>query len=158
MSKINKLGKVIFFPVLLLSFSLLLKGTEKKLFKAAEKGDLKKVKMYIEKKKVNINAQEKDGDTALHEAAEEGHVEVVRYLLRKDADKTIKNKKGKTALDKAEEELKEEEVDSEKYKNLKEVIMHLKRKWREADPEKVKKRALGFKPVIVSPEEQKKAQ
>ena len=51
----------------------------------------------------SVNAQDINGDTALHRAAEAGHLEVVRVLLEFGADLSIKNNKGETPLDMARE-------------------------------------------------------
>ena len=49
---------------------------------------------------MDINAKNKDGETALMLASSEGHLEIVKLLLlRKGADVNIKNNDGKTALD-----------------------------------------------------------
>jgi ankyrin repeat protein len=42
------------------------------------------------------------GGTALFGAADVGHVEAVKFLLKNNADRSIKNSRGKTALDLAE--------------------------------------------------------
>ena len=46
----------------------------------------------------NVNLRDKDGDTALHGAAETGNVEIMRMLLDKGADPNAKNKQGGTPL------------------------------------------------------------
>lgn len=51
----------------------------------------------------DINCLTNDGDTPLHLACENGHLNVVTVLLMHGADKSIKNKNGKTALDIAKE-------------------------------------------------------
>lgn len=48
-----------------------------------------------------INTRDKDGDTALHYAADTGHSEVVRLLLDRGASPNSANKEGKTALNAA---------------------------------------------------------
>jgi ankyrin repeat protein len=60
-------------------------------------GNLGKVKLALQKNP-NVNQADADGYTALHFAAENGHVEVVRLLLAKGADRT-KRAKGKTPTD-----------------------------------------------------------
>ncbi len=52
--------------------------------------------------KLDANTQDRDGDTALHDAARFGHAECVDVLVAAGADKSIKNKKGETASDVAE--------------------------------------------------------
>ena len=46
----------------------------------------------------NVNLQDKDGDTALHGAAETGNVEIIRMLLDKGANPNAKNQQGGTPL------------------------------------------------------------
>jgi len=46
----------------------------------------------------DVKLQDKDGDTALHGAAETGNVEIMRLLLDKGADPNAKNKEGGTPL------------------------------------------------------------
>lgn len=46
----------------------------------------------------DVSLQDKDGDTALHGAAETGNVEILRMLLDKGADINAKNKQGGTPL------------------------------------------------------------
>lgn len=41
-------------------------------------------------------------NTALHWASMRGHVEIVKYLLQKGADRTIQNKQGKMPIDLAQ--------------------------------------------------------
>jgi ankyrin repeat protein len=72
---------------------------EEDLYKAASEGNLARVKSLIAAK-VNVNAKNKDGLTALMWASNEayGHVEVVRALLAAKADVNAKNNDGETAL------------------------------------------------------------
>ena len=51
-----------------------------------------------------------DGDTALHIACKEGHVNVIESLLSQGADMTIKNNGGNTPLDECEYPSKDEIV------------------------------------------------
>jgi len=46
----------------------------------------------------DVKLQDKDGDTALHGAAETGNAEIMRLLLDKGADPNAKNKQGGTPL------------------------------------------------------------
>ena len=48
-------------------------------------------------------AQDADGDSALHNAARGGHLDVVQYLLQRGADPTLRNEQGKTAAAEAED-------------------------------------------------------
>jgi len=49
--------------------------------------------------RVDVNARDKEGDTALHDAARFGHAEVVRLLVAGGADLSIRNNAGFTALE-----------------------------------------------------------
>ena len=46
---------------------------------------------------INVNVQNKIGDTALHSAAWKGSPEIVDMLIQFGADRTLKNADGKTA-------------------------------------------------------------
>jgi ankyrin repeat protein len=46
----------------------------------------------------DVNAQDGDGDTALHGAAQTGNVEIMKRLLEKGANLNVKNKEGGTPL------------------------------------------------------------
>ncbi|MBO4405988.1 MAG: ankyrin repeat domain-containing protein [Alphaproteobacteria bacterium] len=48
---------------------------------------------------INVNAQDKNGRTALMSATDRGHYEMVQLLLEHGADVSIKNKRGGTVLD-----------------------------------------------------------
>lgn len=60
-------------------------------------GNVGKVKLELQKNP-DVNRADADGYTALHAAAENGHVEVVKLLLAKGADRT-KRAMGKTPAD-----------------------------------------------------------
>lgn len=65
-------------------------------------GNLDKMKEIVNQ---NVNAKtDKDGVTPLHIAAQEGHVDIVDYLLSNQADPNIKNKDGETPLHLAAQE------------------------------------------------------
>lgn len=53
---------------------------------AASKGDLAEVKSLLESDKINMDATAFDGRAALHLAANEGRLEVVKYLLAAGAN------------------------------------------------------------------------
>lgn len=69
---------------------------------AASFGDLKTLKAFHEKG-VMINDSNRDGITALHAAAVNGHNEVIQYLLSEGANKNMINKFGNTPLENARE-------------------------------------------------------
>jgi len=60
--------------------------------------------------KINPNIQDHAGDTALHDAARFGHVDVVQILLEAGADPSIKNNQGKDPLTLAELANKEDVI------------------------------------------------
>jgi len=47
----------------------------------------------------DVNAAGDLGSTPLHEAVEQGHLEVVKFLLEHGASPTVKNELGKTPCD-----------------------------------------------------------
>ena len=55
-----------------------------------------------------ITCSLKDGNTALHIACINGHINVIRCLLSQGADMTSKNKDGSTPLDECQETIKDE--------------------------------------------------
>ncbi len=67
---------------------------------AAYKGDLARVNALIAAK-ADVNAQHKNGGTALMWASSKGHIEVVRALLAAKADVNARDGMGETALMKA---------------------------------------------------------
>lgn len=67
--------------------------------KMAQDGDVAGVKMFITGNKVNINATDPFGWTALMCAAKSGHDSCVTLLLRSGADAQLKNNQGMTAKD-----------------------------------------------------------
>jgi len=71
------------------------------LHNCAAAGGLKWVKEAIVKG-IDVNST-KDGSTALHKAAANGHEEIVQYLLSWKADQTITDNNDNTALEKAVE-------------------------------------------------------
>ena len=64
----------------------------------------------------DVNHRTKNGNTPLMKAAINGHVECVKILLNKGADKGIQNKEHKTAKMLCEEAKKKEEQRKEKFK------------------------------------------
>jgi ankyrin repeat protein len=74
------------------------------------------VKLLV-KAKVNLNHQNKSGDTSLHLAAKNGQTALVKFLLAHGAKPNIKCKSGKTPLQLAEEANKISK-DREKYQEI----------------------------------------
>lgn len=112
---------IISFSILILIFLILklkdlLTPKEERFLKAAENGDLKKIKSMLNKEiniKTLINAVDKENNTALILASKFGYDEIVKILIENGADINIKNNDGKTALDYAEEN---------DYKNIIELL------------------------------------
>ena len=71
---------------------------------AASDGDLEAVRAEL-KKSTEVNAVDRDGGTALHQAACNHHVEVVKALLRAGATANIADGAGRTPLHFAAREL-----------------------------------------------------
>ena len=69
-----------------------------KFHKAAAKGDSKFIQSCLDAK-TPINSVEGNGWTALHAAASNGKVEMVKQLLNAGANSALKDKNGKTPLD-----------------------------------------------------------
>lgn len=53
---------------------------------------------------LKINAKTRKGTNALHFAAKKGHVDLVRYLIRRRGNVSAKDRNGKTAMDLASDE------------------------------------------------------
>jgi len=64
-------------------------------------GDLEQLKA-MEEQEIDLNALDEYGFTPLHLAADRGHVELVRELLRVGADRGVRDSEGLTALELAE--------------------------------------------------------
>jgi len=64
----------------------------------ARSGNLKAIKEMVKHQNVNVNAMDKKGKTALMWAANYGHIEVVKFLVKSGADVNIADNKGRTAL------------------------------------------------------------
>jgi len=80
----------------------LLKKNFKELLEASKNGNLKKVELLLKENNVDINEKDSIGDsignTALMEACEYGHLEIVKLLIEKGADVNLDNNFGITAL------------------------------------------------------------
>jgi ankyrin repeat protein len=67
----------------------------------APTGMLAAVKYLVEELHVDVNAQDAEGNTAVHNAASRGDNEMIQYLVSKGADVTIVNRMGQTTVDMA---------------------------------------------------------
>ncbi len=68
------------------------------LIKATELDNIQLVRRVIEKNNAVISMKNADKDTALHIAAKKGFKNIVEYLLKQGADRTIKNKANITPI------------------------------------------------------------
>ena len=67
----------------------------------APTGMLAAVKYLVEELHADVNAADHEGNTALHNAAARGDVEMIQYLVSKGADVKAVNREGKTTADMA---------------------------------------------------------
>ncbi len=67
----------------------------------APTGMLAAVKYLVEELHADVNAADHEGNTALHNAAARGDVEMIQYLVSKGADVKVVNREGKTTADMA---------------------------------------------------------
>jgi uncharacterized protein len=67
----------------------------------APTGMMAAVKYLVEELGVDVNAKDHEGNTALHNAAARGDVEMIKYLVSKGADVKAVNREGKTTADMA---------------------------------------------------------
>jgi uncharacterized protein len=59
------------------------------------------VKYLVEELHADVNAKDHEGNTALHNAAARGDVEMIQYLVSKGGDVKAVNREGKTTADMA---------------------------------------------------------
>jgi ankyrin repeat protein len=78
------------------------------IFLAASVNSKKALEYLLQKSPGQINTQNKNGDTALHEAARYGTAQTMTALLMAGAKKDIKNHDGKTPLEIAKSQKNEE--------------------------------------------------
>jgi uncharacterized protein len=67
----------------------------------APTGMMAAVKYLIEELGADVNGEDEDGNTALHNAASRGDNEMIKYLVSKGADVTKVNRRGQTTVDMA---------------------------------------------------------
>ncbi|MEY4634797.1 MAG: hypothetical protein RJA55_595 [Acidobacteriota bacterium] len=65
----------------------------------APTGMLAAVKYLVEEVGADVNAEDEDGSTALHNAASRGDNEMILYLVSKGADVKVVNRRGQTTVD-----------------------------------------------------------
>ncbi|MFH1831407.1 MAG: ankyrin repeat domain-containing protein [bacterium] len=71
------------------------------LFKAVFYGELKAVKFFVNEKKMDVNEKNQGKYTPLHLAAENGYLDIVKFLIEKGASINEKDNSGNTPLHKA---------------------------------------------------------
>ena len=59
------------------------------------------VKYLVDEMHADVNAADHEGNTALHNAAARGDVEMIQYLVSKGADVTLVTREGRTTADMA---------------------------------------------------------
>jgi ankyrin repeat protein len=89
--------KLILLCLVLISTAVYAGEKEDQLLAAAKNGKVEIVRQLI-KEGVDINAKDKDGDTALIYACDQGHAEIVKLLIEAKADVNTIDKDGNTAL------------------------------------------------------------
>jgi ankyrin repeat protein len=67
----------------------------------APTGLLAAVKYLVEEHGADVNAEDEDGNTAVHNAASRGDIEMIQYLVSKGADVKKVNRRGQTTVDMA---------------------------------------------------------
>ena len=91
MNKTGRLGLGMFLAVALLTAGIL--PDDRALLDATKRGDVVAVKAAL-KQGADVNAAQGDGLTALHLAAQEGNLEIVKVLLAAKANANAKSKIG----------------------------------------------------------------
>src|SRR5258707_9238369 len=87
---------LVMFPLLLVAATAA--GRSVPLVDAAKDGDEKAVRALVQQHRVDVNAAEPDGTTALHWAAHRGDLATVDLLVRSGARATVVNSFGVTPL------------------------------------------------------------
>jgi ankyrin repeat protein len=63
-----------------------------------EKGEMYTLRFFLDVMKGNVDASDKSDQTILSHAAQNGHVDLTKYLLSRGALPTIPDKEGRTAV------------------------------------------------------------
>ena len=73
------------------------KSETKTLFMASEKGEIESVRQFLNQETTQVNQRYQPYErTALHQAAEHGHFEIVKLLVEHGADVFARNNHGRT--------------------------------------------------------------
>lgn len=91
---------------------------------AARNGDFRQVKQLLQKDSDLLDGQDRYGYTALMAAAQEGHLRVVKYLIKVGANETLKNNTDNTAQELAGIVLNQA-VSPQKKEDLRTVLAYL---------------------------------
>jgi len=81
------------------------------IFVAISVNNIEIIKLLVENKKVNVNLQNEKGVTPLILAANFNNKDIIQYLLKKKADKSLKDKNNKTAFDYAHQKKNKEIIE-----------------------------------------------
>ena len=84
--------------LLFIVFVLWFSSCSTPLNEAIPKGDLDHISSVVSKDRSKINERDESGNTIIHNAAREGNIEIVKYLLSQDAEIDIENSNGETVL------------------------------------------------------------
>ncbi len=99
---------------------------------AARNGNFRQVKRLLQKDSDLLDGQDRYGYTALMAAAQEGHLRVVKYLIKVGANETLKNNTNNTAQELAGIVLNQA-VSPQKKEDIRTVLAYLN------DPERPRK-------------------
>lgn len=80
-----------------LSLTALTKYNETLIHYAVSSGNPALIQWLVDTQQIDINTQDRSGETALHRAAAQNNSELVELLIRNGADSTIENNKGQRA-------------------------------------------------------------
>jgi ankyrin repeat protein len=86
------------FPVVFVLFGGCATARFSPINDAVLKGDLNKVRAIIESEPNSINTADEGGQTPLHYASGEGHIDIVRFLVSKGVDVNVRDDEGDTPL------------------------------------------------------------
>jgi ankyrin repeat protein len=87
-----------YFILLFVCFAFVLPSFAQEILEVAKNGDLEKLKTLVEKDNELLKIKDGAGRTALHFAANSGHLDLVKYLLAKGVDINLKSNANTTPL------------------------------------------------------------